>query len=483
MGVFARLRERFPFIKFLVNAQKTVWYPILYATLCIIGGINDHTVYIPILWILVSLHLFSVFFADDNKVFLTHLCMIYFSIGCDTSGEVFYESKGEMLSYMSDEALKQIVVIGIVGVGSFIIRLIADGSIAAVFKQRRAFTFGILAMDIAFLLNGILSPTYDAINLAYGALLAMGFTVIYFLVIGMLEKSEDPVTYGCTVIVGTAYIALIEIMIVVYRLILEDKFILSYNETTVINKYYLALGWGVSTVIAAVFMLGIPAALYLAKNFRGSFFTYFSCVLFIIGAIVINARCAMIVGIITFVIGTAVSCIFGKNKKKIRIYALICLIAGISAVVYVHKNIIEIQEILKLLRIDALADSGRGELWKNGIEDFKKSPLFGAGFNDGGYAESLRNNNFYSNMYHCILIQIPGAMGILGCLAMLIHVKDLTCFFFKKFSADKMLLLLIPIMIIGMSMLDNFFFYLDIQILYGVSLALAEIQVNQKHSP
>lgn len=57
MGVFAKWREQIPFIKFLVNAQKTVWYPVLFAALCILGGINNYTVYIPVMWVLIAFSL------------------------------------------------------------------------------------------------------------------------------------------------------------------------------------------------------------------------------------------------------------------------------------------------------------------------------------------------------------------------------------------------------------------------------------------
>ena len=139
-----------------------------------------------------------------------------------------------------------------------------------------------------------------------------------------------------------------------------------------------------------------------------------------------------------------------------------------------------LEELLAFLRIDEYRDSGRGNLWKNGLEDFKKSPFFGAGLSDGGYPDGEESKNFYSNMYHCILVQMPGAMGIVGCIAILVHFVDLAKTFFKSFSINKMLLLFVPLMIIGMSLFDNFFFYLDFQIPYGVFLALAEKQLEQE---
>ena len=132
------------------------------------------------------------------------------------------------------------------------------------------------------------------------------------------------------------------------------------------------------------------------------------------------------------------------------------------------------EDILSCLRLEANKDSGRYLLWENGISDFKNNVWFGAGFADGGYPEGIGENNFYSRMYHCILVQLPGAMGIVGCIAFLIHAVEMAILSFKRPSSDKFLMICLPIMIILMSLLDNFFFYLQFQIFYGVFLAAAE---------
>lgn len=481
MGIFAKLRERVGIIKFLVNAQKTIWYPILFAILCIISGLNDYTVYIPIMWTLVGFVVFSVLFADDNKVFLTPLCMIFFALGSDAPATAFGDSGGDMLAYMHPDALGQIIAMGIIAVGSFVLRLIVDGSLVAAIKCRRHFTVGILAMDVAFLLNGILRPDYDPANFAFGALLAAVITAVYFLVCGMLDKSSDPISYGCVAMLCTSYTALIQILVVVYKLNLNGKYIsILSNGNLWLNRGSIALGWGISTVIGAVIVLGIPAAMYLARNHRASFVSFFSCPILILGTIIINARSSMLVGAATFVVCAIVCCINGKNKWPIRIYSTACLLIGVAIVAYVvNQNPDRLQTLIKLLRIDISKDSGRKALWEDGWADFHRFPLLGAGFNEGGYAESLASKNVYSNMYHNILIQWLGAVGVIGFIAFTTHIFNFVTLFFKRFSLNKALLLVLPFMIIAMSMFDNFFFYPHFQIFYAIFLVLAEMANNK----
>ena len=478
MGIFAKWRDNFAPIRFLVNAQKTPWYPVLFAVLCIIGGTHDHTVYIPILWILSAFVLFSVFFTDDNKVFLTPLLMIFFSLGCDTSSDAFSDSNGEMLAFMDKGAFVQVMTICVICVGSFIVRLILDGSIALAFKRRRLFTVSIIAMDIAFLANGLFSPGYEIVNLGYGAFLAMGFTVVYFIVSGMLEHSEDPITYACYAMVATAYVVFLQISQVAIKLHLSGSYIIKFWGVKQLNKDGLTLGWGISTVIGAVMVLGIPAAMYLAKNKKGSLFFFISSILFVGGTVIVGARSAMLVGTLTFLFCTLACCIKGKNRVLIRIYSLSSVAIAIAALILIDRHLVSLSEFIDkavgVLRLDLNKDSGRRTLWTDGINDFRSSPIFGTGFNDGGYPENLKKNNFFSNMYHCILVQLPGSMGLVGCIAFAMHAVSLCIACFKKISLDKILLIFIPLSILGMSLVDNFFFYLHFQIFYGTFIAIAE---------
>ena len=474
-----KLREENKIIHFLVNFQNSAWYPTFFAALCIFSGTNTYEVYIPVLWILTFFVLFSAFFADDNKVFLTPLLMIFFGLGTDVNEDAFFNSNGSMLASFNKDTFPQIIVMLIICVGALIIRLVVDGSVAAAFKKRRMFTLGIIAMDVAFLCNGLFGADPSSSNLGYGALLASCFTGVYFLVSGMLESSKGVTEYACYAMTGTAYIALMQIMTVAMRAIIHGKFFIEYpNGSTQINRHTLVLSWGVTTVVAAVFVLGIPAAMYLAKNRKYPILSYFSSILFVFGAFLINARSAIITGVLVFFICSILCCIKGKNVIQNRVFTAIIFSVSAFAVAFVLYQIFSSPELMEtfksIFRLKEGLDSGRFNLWRDGWEDFKSSPIFGIGFEDGGYAENIKRENFYSNMYHCIFIQLPGAMGIVGVTAFVIHLVSLGWATFKKFSINKLLILFVPFAVLLLSLLDNFFFYPHFQIFYCVFLAVAE---------
>ena len=77
-------------------------------------------------------------------------------------------------------------------------------------------------------------------------------------------------------------------------------------------------------------------------------------------------------------------------------------------------------------------------------------------------------------MYHNIGIELVASMGFAGLIAFLLHVRQTVALAFRRPTAEKLLLLLLPAMVLIMSLVDNFFFYFSMQIMYGAFLAMAE---------
>ena len=120
--------------------------------------------------------------------------------------------------------------------------------------------------------------------------------------------------------------------------------------------------------------------------------------------------------------------------------------------------------------------------WQDGASDFLRAPVFGVGFDDGVVIEgvSYTFSNPFSGMYHSIIFQFLAAAGAVGFLAFLYHCVEYARLLFKRISADKLFILLLPAMIIVMSLVDNFFFYFNFQIFYAAFFALAEKESRKK---
>jgi O-antigen ligase len=130
-------------------------------------------------------------------------------------------------------------------------------------------------------------------------------------------------------------------------------------------------------------------------------------------------------------------------------------------------------KILKKARFTDLAKDGRIVVWGRGWEHFRSWPILGVGFDKGGDVGYVVLKNVFANMYHNIGIQFLAAMGAVGGAAFLFHLWQVGCVL-RKPTAKKVLLLTLPFMILTMSLVDNFFFYLNQQIAYCMFLAVAE---------
>lgn len=485
MAFAQKAYERSKIIRILVDFQNSVFYPIVFAVLCIIAGLNGKNAYLPIMWTMCGFVILSALLSADNKVFLGPMLMSYYSLGCDSEKFEFADDGTKIyLQSFDPEAFKQICVCGVIMVIAILIRLFADGSIARAFKRKGMFTLGILLIDAVFLTNGIFSPNYDIKNLGYGALFALSLTAVYFIVVSMLERSENAVTYACKCLVCTSYVALSQLGVLAFKSYKAGSlFVYSGAEITGIERQ--TLGWGVATIIGAVIAIGIPAAMYLAKNCKFSIFAYVSALIFLAGTVLVNTRSAMIVGAVFFLVCAVICCVNGKNRWFNRIYTLLLIASVCGALVYIDTKIPLnefFDKIHNILRLNEMEKDPRIELFKNGIEDFKSSWLFGVGFGDGGYTADIVKNNVYSRMYHNIIIQLLGSAGIVGIVAFFVHIKHLGEVAVRRFSLDRLLLVFVPLMIISMSMFDNFFFYANFQIIYSMFLAMAEISLEQSRA-
>ena len=460
----------------LDKAFNSIIYPVVFAAICIISGLGGKETYIPMISMLCALVILSAIFSSDKRVFLVPMLMAYYSLGRDFE-ELEYKNTENYLQSFDIEGFKLVCVIGVIMATALVIRLSLDGTIKKAFKKRGMFTAGIICLDIAFLLNGIFSPVYDPINIAYGALLGVVITLFYFVLIAMLEDSKDPAVYACKTLVCASYVALVQASAVFLDLYKNGLLFFSYDAfgNTYMRRPILA--WGLPTIIGAVIVLGIPAAMYLAKKCKYPIISYISAALFLLGSLVVNSRGALIFGVVFFAISAAIAAIKGKNKWFNRIALGLFLAIGIVALICIFKEKIPFEEALRLLRLDRITSDIRIDFFKNAIEDFKLAPIFGIGFNDGGFVNG-EINNVYGMMYHNVILQFLGAMGMVGVIAFFVHIKNLGEVTVRRFTLDKLILLLVPFMILAMSLVDNFFFYPNFQIVYVVFLALAELSLE-----
>ncbi len=486
MNCLIQMQNRPKFIDLLEKFQLSAAYPVLFAVLCLFSGLGDKDVYLPIISVLAIFILFSVLFVRDNRVFIAPIFMIYYSMGMDTP-LTFGTSNGNVLAAFDPDGFKGICILAAIIVIPVFCRFACDGTFTYAIKNRGITFYGMAFLNVAILLGGAFSRHWTPFNLLYALILVAGLDVFYLILSSIIGRSDHSIIpYACFVLVLTCLMISLQVFACAHQLHLEKR--LFWRDPR-IDKYVLrrerlAMSWGIPTIIGASATVGIPAAMYLARNKRFHLFYYTSAIIMWLVTLVVNTRSSMLVGGVFLITGIIIISFSGKNRKCNLIFSLILLAATATVLMMAYNKLTKYMsikdiflEISRFLRLNIVND--RIVLYQEGLKDFLRAPIFGVGWEKGAIPAGSQMNNFYSNMYHCIIIQMSASAGIVGIAALAYHIKDIFCILFKKARMDRFLLILVPSSILLMSLVDNYIFYLNLQIFYVAFLSLAEKHLTE----
>ncbi len=465
----------------IAEFQTSRAYPAIFAALCAISGLCDMRVYIPILIILCALVLFSALFVNDNKVLLVPMLMIYYALGTDNK-DTYDATNGDVFASIDPTAWNVIVVLAIIAVSVLIARFAIDGTFKSAARSAGRAFWGILLIDAALLTNGLFFPGWTVNNLLWGLLLAFFLTAFYLIFCSVIKSHDGQIiVYACKIAVLTSYIIFAQMIFKIISALATDTLVF-FNEATnrwVLDRNQLSMSWGITTIVGGVLILGIPAALYLARNEKRPIIYSVSAILFAATPFIMNTRSSMLTGTILLFVGAIVVCVSGKNKRINLLFFSSLLatvtLAIIGVCIYLDSTgrlSYYLKELWLLARFDVLDD--RLALLHIGEQHFLLSPAFGVGLLEGAAPEGLAFDNVFANMYHNIVVQFASSMGCVGIVAFIFHLKDFFAVGLKKPRSGRILLLLIPAAIILISLADNFFFYPNFMIFYAAFWALAE---------
>ncbi len=477
--------ERSKLVRVIERFQMSWYYPIAIAVLCTVSGLSNKYIYVPILTLIVLSVIFSAIFVKDSKVFLPPMLMIYYGLGTDFDG-AYGASQGDITASFDKSAFICLIILAIATASALIMRFIFDGTFKYTIRKRGGIFWGIIAIDIALITNGLFSDHWTPSCLLFGVTIALLFSLFALVLRSViLQSDKNIISYVCTVMVAASYIVLAQVAYEAFSALLKGNLFIYYGqyEHWVINRSSFQFSWGVATIIGGASVLGIPAALYLARDHKRPILYYISSILFLLVSFLVNTRSAMLAGTLSFILGIIIICFSGRNKKINLIFTLSCCgvisvcIVFLCAYFYASDSLSTYirEAVLMLSRPEDIY--ARFELIAIGINDFISSLVFGVGLLKGN-STGVEYLNAFGNMYHNVIIQFTASMGVVGILSFLFHIKDIFILGFTKPTSRRIILLLLPCMILAMSFFDNFFFYLNFQIAYISFLVLAEKELD-----
>lgn len=395
---------------------------------------------------------------------------------------------------MSDQGLfygSTAICLGVtvsVGVLVLLLRITFDKSFGwrRMFTMKRTLAVGLLALGTSYLLSGIGHEQYLEYakgNLLFALIQFASLFLLYFIFSCTVKWEKFDLDYFAWTGLIIGLVVAAEVCIIY---IVNDVFV---GGSILRERIYS--GWGCYNNIGAMISLSIPFAFYFAcTKKRSSLFFAVACLLLI--AVFFSASRGSTLGaVIIFLISLGYTFFKCKNKKEFRISLLI--LVGIIAVceLVFHEQLSHAFEMIPgLSHVDndqvVLDDSGRIEIYKNGIKIFLRHPIFGQSFYPIEYdlysfSQLQQFKSFFPPRWHNTVVQMLTSCGLVGMIAYSYHRIDTIRLFWKKRTTINTFIFFYMITLLIMSLLDCHFFNVGPVLFYSTALAVAEFgQENAK---
>jgi len=321
---------------------------------------------------------------------------------------------------------------------------------------------GIIVMLAALALSTLNAGDTLGWDYAFYALIGLLYVVVYLFYTNSIKG--DHVQYLVKMMFLLGLVVSVEVLI--YYLRVEDVVYAIENKT-------INLGWGISNYVATYLILFVPMTFYYAKTAKVP-------LLFILLGIFEGIMLLFTVsrgGIIAFA-GTFVLCVayltIQKNwwRTTLRFLGAFALLAGIA---WLGKDLfVTLFDRFARLLLD---DTGRIEIWLDGIAKFKAHPLFGNGI----FARLDELGLF--RMFHNTILHTLATFGIIGLIGLAMQVFVQFKWVLRKLTPESIFL---GIALLGAhmhGMVDNIYYMPQFMILIVIILAVSENAYRPLETP
>ena len=401
-----------------------------------------------------------ILFSDDMLPTVPMICTGYMTISKFNSP---IKNKESLL--FSKTFFINILIIGIIIFIALVTRLIFDIIYRKPTKKPKL-TIGFIIVTLVMMLGGIGTDQYSFRTVLYGLLVGVTLSVCYFYLFYTINWKN----------VRKDYIAFMFMVIglAVGLQVLECYITFDWNNLE-FHRSTVYAGWGIYNNVGGVICTCIGGAFYLSvTRKRGWLYTILGILVYAF-VVLSQSRNAILVG--TLLLFISFIFVFAFSDKQNRIGNLLVIIGFLFTVIILLGSF---EKQLSKIFIDlinrGLDDSGRFEIYLNGLKAYISSPIIGTGFYDYNHAGSMyfEESSFLAPRYHNTIIQFLATSGTIGILGYLFHRFQTLKLVFKKCSIEKLFLAVCFAAIIGNSLLDCQMFNFGPGLHYGTILVFME---------
>lgn len=339
------------------------------------------------------------------------------------------------------------------------------------YKERRKFPklgLGFIILGFSFIHGGAYTEEYEFRTSLFGLLEIIALSFSYFIFYYTSDFKKINKEYWAELFTMVSMMMVIEMG---YVLIEGGVFDLSIP----LERKKLWTGWGHHNNMGGIILMCMPAPFYLSlvkKNgwiycILGNFATL-SCALSM-------SRNALLFGFIIYLVMFILVVKYSKGKERVNNLLVYLSCFTITAVCITIFND-TVYNLLYETISRGFKSSGRIELYRKAIEEFKSSPLFGKGFynNEIGQWGEYNPDSFLPGRYHNTIFQLLASTGLLGIFAYIYHRYETIKLVFNKFNLSKLFIFISILSFLASSLFDCFFFNFGPGLLYSALLLLLE---------
>ena len=431
-------------------------YPPTVCALVLIGNVTGLEVYLNILVSLLAAG--SLVFCESLRPFITPLCTYVYQVSryhtpfYPAFSDYYYTGWRLPINLFSFAVIAAAIAFFIIKRKLYLKLSLKDTPLLC----------PLLFLSLAFLCGGILytAPTPQDIGFALANVSVYLFAFL-FLYLGF--SKEDATGLADHLAYSSLFISLLIVLELLFLFISADRVI----ENGAVVKDAVALGWGIWNLVALSLAVLIPVLFYGAERSRHPKVYFVAATLSYIASLLTLSRNALIFSSLAY-FGSLVAFSFvGRHRRAFRIVTAFCAFSVLVSFVSFFDGI-------KHLFLDyferGFSDNGRFAIWRAAFENFRKSLLFGTGFH--GLTVDTAVFGPLPKQAHNTLLQLLSAMGLFGLFSYLYYRISTLGPIFRRPSLMKSMLGASVLVLLSMSLFDNFVFNIYPILYYDVTLAI-----------
>ena len=369
--------------------------------------------------------------------------------------------------YANPVILGIIVALGVLVILALVLRAILRKEYKLFFDfKNKKLLIGFLLAIPCYLLAGVFSGWVDGNSIIVSAIMIALHSIIYICFSSGLHSREDNILYLSRVAALALGLMSLEIAFVY---ILKYKIGMPLDDAW---KSQIIVGSVVSNSASEFIVILLPFLFYLAYKEKRGFIYYIMAALSLIAVYFTLSRASLLFGVPTFIIGTIFLCFKGNNKTLFRIlsFSYIAIVVGALIFVYASGNY---EGFFEFFITAGFSSRNRFVIWSELFEKFKTAPIFGVGFST--YMQTHSNiDQIFKGLAHNTAIQILCSTGIVGALLFLYHMFEVVKVFVIKTNINRMMIALSVLIFLGISLVDQIFFFPNFAVIYTLLLVFAE---------